>query len=325
MSEKRDVSLLRSGMIRRDWFSFVDREAPQYHPISAGSTVTTHRLYCESYRSPEAEDWEKEQWEISAALTPIEQLENTQTSITRTGVTKLSFSPSWKDADTFDFAESMKLAQVELLPWVFIRKHPLTRNLIIEPRQDFVLYPSLDARADGKYVHPMDEMVVLKASTEQYEFYEPQPYVTVYSDHLRDYLAARQMGLLIYVVADRFAKARSDSELELEKVDWKEVGENAWIRTTIHPAGTTYKQAMGRSSLYWLLVIKPYEHPKPERSAWPYYKDPDTAATVLDQNLPQFIGDAEGNTVTLSDPQCPLYPEVRTHLLKGRVAMRFHA
>lgn len=278
--------------------------------------ITTHRFYSESYRSTEAEDWEKEQWEISAALTPIGQLENAVTSIAQTGVSKLSFSPYWKDAETFDFAESMRLAQVELLPGVFLRKHPLTGRLMIEPRQDFTLYHTLDAQTGGKYIHPLDDMVVLKVSTEQYEFYDPQAHVSVYNDYLRDYLAARKMGLLISVVADRFAKARSDSELELEKVDLKEVGENAWIRTTIHPAGTTYKQAMGRSSLYWLVVIKPYDYPKPQRSAWLYDEEPDTSATNLDQNLPLFIADAEGNMVTLSNPPYPLYLHFKPHVLE---------
>ncbi len=309
-------------MTRRDWFSFVDRETSKYHPIGAGTMITTHRFYSESYRSTEAEDWEKEQWEISAALTPIGQLENAVTSIAQTGVSKLSFSPYWKDAETFDFAESMRLAQVELLPGVFLRKHPLTGRLMIEPRQDFTLYHTLDAQTGGKYIHPLDDMVVLKVSTEQYEFYKPQPHVSVYSDYLRDYLAARKMGLLISVVADRFAKARSDSELELEKVDLKQVGENAWIRTTIHPAGTIYEQAMGRSSLYWLVVIKPYDHPKPIRSAWPYYEKPDTSATPVDQNLPRFIADAEGNTVTLSDPQCPLYLYFKPHVLEKYLETR---
>jgi hypothetical protein len=196
MNAKRKTPLRRSGMSRRDWFSFKDRREPVFHPIGTDS-VTTRRFTYASYQTQDAVDWESEQWEVHAALIPLEGATDALIRALQTTAYPLSFCPSWIDGESFDFAESGNLEGLRVFPWIYTRKHPVSQQLIIEPRQDFLLYHALDARHDGAYIHPLDNITVLQAVAEQHGFYAPQSHVTVHLNYLRDYLAARRMGLLI--------------------------------------------------------------------------------------------------------------------------------
>jgi hypothetical protein len=73
---------------------------------------------------------------------------------------------------------------------------------------------------------------------------------------------------------------------------------------------------MGRSSLYWNLVVEPYEHPKPERSPWPYFRPPGASLSTPDQDRPRFIADIEGTRIVLSDYNHPLYLYFKPHVLE---------
>jgi len=112
-----------------------------------------------------------------------------------------------------------------------------------------------------------------------------------------------KLPLLIAIVADRFANAQTVDELELEHVEQEPIAEHAWLTTTVH-APHNSKFAMGRSSLYWNVLIRGYSQPKRSRSAWHYHDEGHQDATD-GQPVPTFIVDPEGNRRAAKN--CPSY------------------
>lgn len=113
----------------------------------------------------------------------------------------------------FAFGDVDRIHEIDVHAWVLTREDPTTRALIIELRQDFVRYHALREQAVGEFIHPVEQQVVCRVRTEDVEGHEPHAFVFVLPDYLRDYLAAKKMGMLISIVADRFAHAATKDEL----------------------------------------------------------------------------------------------------------------
>lgn len=285
--------------------------------------IETNFFSHSSVHDPSDVDWEQEEWSISAALIPLESLLNESGADIQAASsirTHLDFEPWWPDVKEFDFGEARHLDGVLAWPWLQHRVHRRTNALLIEPRADFILYHALDKRefpdhpGGTEYVHPLEDSVALRAWVERVAFYNPMPFATVQRDFLRDYLAARKASLLITVVADRFANAPTVDELELERMEQEPIGEYAWLTTAVHErASHNSKYAMGRSSLYWNLLIRGYPEPKQSRNAW-HYHDERLQSAMDGQLAPTFIVNSEG-TRRAANEGCPLYLYFSTQVL----------
>jgi hypothetical protein len=104
------------------------------------------------------------------------------------------------------------------------------------------------------------------------------------------------MGLLISVVADRFANSSTEEELELDQFEDNQIDEFTWLSTSLFtPEDTGYGYFRGRSILRRNFMIEPYERPKFECSPWHYFgKQPTQEA-----GLPNFIVNNEGKRQAL--------------------------
>lgn len=313
----RPGRLRAPGLSLRDWFRYADRE--RFDP-TAGATITTHRFTHESRSDQEHVDWEQEEWSIRAFLVPL-HLDGEDAPLRAAAANSahhVDFTPYWPDARTFDFGEASSLGGVTILPWVHLREHPLTGELLIEPRADFLRYHCLDRREAGEaveYVHPRDGIAVLRTAVDTHAFLDPTARVTVHRDYLRDYLAARRAALVIAVVADRFAHAASDAELELDVFEDEPLGEYTSRTTTLHSAADTRQEfAMGRSSLYWNRVVPPYERPRVRRSQWMYHGR-ESELDEDEDSPPTFVADAEGRRCRAGAPGCPAYLYFRPQVL----------
>ena len=113
----------------------------------------------------------------------------------------------------------------------------------------------------------------------------------IHRDYLRDFLASINMGLLISVVADRFANAATQEALELEEFEHKEIDEFTWLSSNIHASEFTgHGYFRGRSILRRNFIIQPYDTPKFERSPWHYFGN----KSVEESEAPRFIVNDEG-------------------------------
>jgi hypothetical protein len=105
------------------------------------------------------------------------------------------------------------------------------------------------------------------------------------------------MGMLVAVVADRFANAKSKEALRFTIVENEKQQDGSFISRSIHePDEGNDRCFRGRSILrvnYW---IEPYERPRWERGTWYYYGDLPYAS--LDG--PPFVLNAEGDRGPLS-------------------------
>lgn len=131
---------------------------------------------------------------------------------------------------------------------------------------------------------------------ESHPICDPTPKVTIHRNYLQDFLAAVGMGLVISVVADRFANALNEGALQLEGSGEQKVDELTSLSTSIHsPEFTHHGHFRGRSILRRNFVIEPYPEPKFERSPWHFYG----AKSAENTAAPTFIVNAEGGKKTL--------------------------
>jgi hypothetical protein len=180
----------------------------------------------------------------------------------------------------------------------FSRKHPITKELIIELCHELIIYHCLEKRNPTQYYHPLENIIVVEANIDSHKIFAPTPRVTVHRDYLRDFLAAIKMGLLISVVADRFANASTEDELELEQVENEQIENFTWLSTNIHSSEFTKNGYFrGRSILRRNFIIEPYDTPRVERSPWHYFGE----LPIQEGELPRFIVDSEGKRQTLAE------------------------
>lgn len=293
--------------LNKEWFLYADRDNSRYNP-AVGDMITTRKFWREDKRNIDLPDWVSEEWFIISALIPKEQLALAAECLSDR---HLDFHAGWHgNGSGFDFADYINVDGIDVYAWQFISKDPVSSSMIVELRQDFELYHLLKSSDGKEYRHPIDNLIVAEIGIDSHKFYDQTPRIEVQRDYLRDYLAAREMGLLISIVADRFANVDNSDKLDVEKLDHESLGNNTWITTIIHDPDPDKSFRLIRSTLWRNIIIEPYEKPKIERSPWPYYgNQPDT------DESPKFITDSEGNKACLTDRQCPLYLYFRPEVL----------
>lgn len=275
-------------MTLRDWFQYADKDAPAYSP-TAGSSITVNRCWQHEEGDFDALDWKKEAWLIQSALVPIDQLNSAASQIKEPD--DLAFETGWDFENQFSFGDHVEYGNLQLYPLVLTSKHPITNEITVELSREFRTYHALETQDQLKYEHPTDKLIAVTILMEEYPPYEPTPRVTIHRDYLRDFLAAVNMGLIISVVADRFANAPTEDDLQLEEVEAQEVDVFTTLSTITHPPKfTRHGYFRGRSILHRNFIIEPYPKPKFERSPWHFYGDTSAEGSTK----PNFIVNDQG-------------------------------
>jgi hypothetical protein len=239
----------------KGWFLYADRDNSRYNP-TFGDMITTRKFWREDKGNIDSPDWVSEEWFIISALIPKEQLALAAECLSDR---YLDFHVGWHgNKDGFDFGDYINVGDIDIYAWNFISKDPVSGSTIVELRQDFELYHLLKSSDGKEYRHPIDNLIVAEIGIDLHRFYDPTPRIEVQKDYLRDYLAAREMGLLISIVADRFANIDNGDELDLEKLDEESMGNNTWITTIIHEPDPGKSFHLIRSTLWRNIIIGPH-------------------------------------------------------------------
>ena len=275
-------------MILHDWFQFLDKHESPYNPTN-GTMITVERFWQDEKGEFNSRDWRKEEWLIRSALVPLDDLNDAAIEIASPRY--LTFDIGWNFENKFSFGDYFQFRDMKLYPLISSTKHPISKELIVKFSREFVIYHALDRRNSSQYYHPVDNICVGEIAIDSDEIYDPTARVHIHRNYLRDFLAARKMGLLISVVADRFANAPTKEALELEQVKDHKIDKFTWLSTSIHtPEFTDHGYFSGHSILRRNFIIGPYDKPKFERSPWHYFGEQSTEESVP----PSFIVDAEG-------------------------------
>lgn len=289
--------MTRSSRSLKDWFLYADRNNLQLDPTS-GTHIVVERLWEKEQNNIDSPDWQREEWLIRSALIPIEQLNSAFEEIPSPHY--LNFELGWNSQDEFSFGNHGTYKGIDLCPLVLPFKHPITEEFNIQLNQKFLMYHALLQPQTNQFYHPIDNVRVVDAEIESHRYLNPTAKVSVHRDYLRDFLSVMKMGLLISVVADRFANSPTDEGLELTPVEDFKIDEFSTISAYKH---AEHGHFTGRSTIYRTYVIGPYEKPKYERSPWYFFGK----RQVDESQFPEFIVDNEGNKRTL--PQNPFLPE----------------
>ena len=270
------------------WFLYSDGEKPGLNPPD-GPMVTLERFWENETSQFDSPDWRREEWKIRSALVPADQLQAAARDISSPN--DLHFEIGWNSQDLFTFGESARFRGINLYPLASMTRHPVTRELGVEINPKFIIYHALIKTNATQYFHPTDKISVLETNIEFHKIYDPTAHVTVHSDYLRDFLAAVQMGLVISVVADRFANAPTEEALELNVAEDIKVDDFTTLSSYIHaPEFTRHGHFRGRSILHRNFSIPPYDRPRFERSPWHYFGE----HKAEESQLPMFIVNNEG-------------------------------
>lgn len=269
------------------WFQYLDKDKSPYNP-TVGDLITVEKFWDKKSSKYNLPDWRKEQWQISSALVPVNQLDNAATIIK--SPYDLKFDTGWNFQDQFNFGDYSHYGDIDLYPLVLLIKHPITKEFNVELSRDFFTYHALLKDNNSQYYHPVDNILVAEAILDPHQYYDPTASVTVHRHYLRDFLAALNMGLLICVVADRFANATTEEELGLEEIEDKQVDDFNSISTSIHkPEFTDDGFFSGRSILQRNFIIRPYDQPIFERSPWCFFGK----TSIEETEYPRFIVNSE--------------------------------
>ena len=287
-------------MALHEWLQYTDRNDQQLLPV-VDIMITTNRLWESSSGEFDAQNWRREEWLIRSALIPIEQLDDAADRLVESN---LDIRPWWRSSDDFDFGEKSQINGIDIYSWIYTRVHPVSRSLIIDLRQDFIRYHGLDRVNTISYHQPIADLLVAQTEVDSHELYEATARVSVHRDYLRDYLAARKMGLLVSLVADRFANAATVEELGIGDTDYERIDERTLLATSVHsPEVTGHQYFRGRSILRRNFLVRPYDRPRVERSVWHYFGE------LPEENVdnPRFIINAENRRELLDHSDCPAY------------------
>jgi len=277
----------------RDWVQFSDRDKAPYNP-TINTMITIEQLLDREADKFDSQTWQREEWLYKAALVPVEQLYEAAHLIQSPD--NLKFGIGWDIDGQFDFGNRVRVEGLEIYPIVTEFEHPISEELSVELVREFVSYHALQRRNESQYHHPIDNLLVAETTIDTHHLYKPTPRVTIHRDYLKDFLAATGLGLLISVVADRFANALTEEELELEQTQNLRIDEHTWLSTSIHPPRFTgHKYYRGRAILNQNYVVEPYATPKYERSPWPYFGE----KSVSEEEQPKFIVNDEGEKKVL--------------------------
>jgi len=277
----------------RDWFQYKDRNQQPYNP-SINTMITVDRSWKIEKNDFNDSDWRKEQWLIRSALIPVDQLDSAVIEISSPNC--INFKVGWNFDNKFNFGNYSSYGDIQLYPLISSIMHPISKELAVELIRGFFIYHALDKKNLSQYYHPLDNILVAEINIETDDFYDPVPNAIIHRDYLRDFLASVSMGLLISVIADRFANALTKDALELEEVEDYQIDEFTWLSSNIHtPQFSGHGYFRGRSTLRRNFIIKPYDAPKFERSPWFYFGE----KSVEDSVAPSFIVNDEGQKQVL--------------------------
>lgn len=277
----------------RDWFQYSDREKSPYNPTN-GTTITITSFWRKESSEFKSPDWRCEEWLINSALVPVDQLNMAASKIMSPH--DITFEMGWTSEDQFSFGDYSQYGEIQLYALAQLIKHPVSQDFTVELSREFITYHALQKRNQSQYYHPIDNLLVAETNLDSHKFYDPTARVIIHRDYLRDFLAAVDMGLLISVIADRFANAVTEEELELEQIEDEQIDQFTSISTTIHtPEFTHHGCFQGRSILRRNFIIEPYDKPKFERSPWYYFGEQSTP----ESELPSFIVNDEGKRQSL--------------------------
>ena len=281
--------MARSSRSLKDWFLYTNRDNPQLDPTS-GTNIIIERLWESEKSNIDAPDWQREEWLIRSALIPVEQLSAAFGEIPSPHY--LNFELGWDQQDEFNFGNHSIYKGIDLYPLVSAIKHPTTDEYRIHLNSKFLMYHALIQPQSNQYYHPIDNIRVVDTEIETHRYLNPTAKVSVHRDYLRDFLAVIKMGLLISVVADRFANAMTEDELELIPAEDLKIDEFSSLSAYKH---AEHEHFTGRSIIRRTFVVAPYEKPRYERSPWYFFGK----LQVDESRLPEFIVDNEGNRRTL--------------------------
>ncbi|TAK12347.1 MAG: hypothetical protein EPO32_08635 [Anaerolineae bacterium] len=249
----------------KDWFSFSDMDKLPYFPFNR-EAVTIERAWGNEDGKINQSGWRKEDWLVRSALVSIDQLQIAARQLITPH--SLIFRPHW-DGDEFELGNNTNYNGVDLFPIVESFEHPITGRANVSLSREFIIYHALIWDFKTEYTHPTDNLLVATAGMEPNPPFRDSEVVQIHRDYLRDFLAARKMGLLISIIADRFANAIVETELEIQNDQEIRVGENCRISTYIQTPETTRSgYYRGRSILNRTICIEPYEKPRFARSPW---------------------------------------------------------
>ncbi|MEP0873197.1 hypothetical protein NDA01_25885 [Trichocoleus desertorum AS-A10] len=300
MSNKRDL---------HSWFSYLDKNRSPYHP-TVSTNILTDGFFSYEENDNHSKDWVSEEWLVRSVLVPVEQLEDAAKTLTPHDIV---FDTGWDFENNFSFGEFTNNRGFDLHPWLLTRKHPITNELIIELRRDFVIYHCLEEKQSKCYYHPLDQILVTEFKIETHKYYDPAPKSWTYCDYLQDFLSVVGMGLVICTVADRFANAEIEEELQLGQSQKEKIDELTSISKILHPAEfTAHGYYQGRSTLWRNFLVYPYQLPKVERTPWYYSGE----ITVQEGDLPRFIINSEGAKSNLREFDQPVYLYFRPEVLQ---------
>ena len=276
----------------RDWFLYSDRNISPQNPI-VGTMITVEQLWKKEIGDFGAGHWRLEEWSIHSALVPVEHLEAAASVVPSTNY--LTCESGWDDQDHFSFGDHAEHGEILASPLVHSIKHPVSRNLFVDLTRDFRFYHALELRDHSEYYHPVENILVAKIEIDTHDRFDPTARVSIHRDHLRDFLAATGTGLVISLVAERFANAPTKNDLQLEIFENTKIDEFTWLTTSFHnPEMTGNGQFRGRAILNRNLIIRPYDRPRFDRSPWPYFGEHST-----EEPAPSFIVNDEGERRSL--------------------------
>lgn len=214
----------------------------------------------------------------------------------------IEISTYWESDTKFNFGEERNIESIPIKQFIFEREHPITHDTIIELRQDFVRYHSLEFRNDCEYFHPLENLVV---SNIKFLPHDPKKIgkVWIHSDFLKDYLAAKKCGLLVKLVIDRFYNTSNIQELEINE-ELRHIIKPGFIREIdIYSSYKNKEDIYEIHSTIWKTdVIRPYNKPKKERSVW-YH--PSSLHPIPTSS--EFFINKEGMKLRLLDEGVPVY------------------
>lgn len=299
--------------INQDWFLYSNRKEPPYNPLN--TMIVTNDHWVKNIGDMGSKNWIKEGWLIRSALVPLEKLGEAANELS--GLDVRDFETGWINENKFSFGEHLISKKIDVIPWILKWENPISNNLKVELRRDFIIYHALEERNELQYFHPLDDVKVAEIEWKEEEYKKISTKASIHLHYLRDYLAVKGMGLLICVLADRFANIPQELMFKIDELDYELIDEYTWIKINVFsPEDLNEKFYKIRSSLYWNIIIEPYDRPKFERSVWPYYGE----LPNIDMEEPNFILNVEGERSKLRDHNCPLYlyfkPEVLDRFLK---------
>ena len=282
-----------------DFLTFADRD--DHLPFS-GDSVVARGFKSHSRSDPDEPDWIHEGWAVRSVLVGLDDRAAARDSFDCSGI---RISPWWIDKDEFDFGLESEINHIRADSFYMEREHPLSRKLLVELRQDFIIYHGLDRNEPDdrttEYRHALDDMPVARIEVRDSWPYGPTPLITVHTDYLRDYLAARHSALVVCQVSDRHANSTSLQDFGISETDRHSEGPGFWMQNVVSGGDGDHPVCRARVTLWRNIIIEPYDSPKPRRGPWHYgYGSEESSA--------QFIADAQGNTAALDDiPQPYLY------------------